>query len=143
MLGSIKISARSSFLSLLVATAFSAPALAEGDVAKGEKLFKRCAACHAIGEGAKNKVGPLLTGIIGRKAGSVEDYKYGKSILAAGEAGLVWDEDEVFAYLADPKKYLRAKLDDPKAKSKMVFKLKKEEQRRDVVAYLKTFTPAE
>ena len=91
---------------------------------------------------AKNKVGPALTGIIGAKAGAVEGYKYGKDLAAAGEAGLVWTEEEVFEYLKDPKKYLRAKLDNKKAKSKMSFKLKKEDQRLDVIAYLKTFSPA-
>ena len=112
-----------------------------GDATKGEKVFKKCSSCHMIGEGAKNKVGPILTGVIGSAAASVEDYKYGKSIIAAGEAGLVWSEEEVFEYLADPRKYLRAKLEDKKAKSKMSFKLKKEQDRKDVIAYLKTFSP--
>ena len=115
---------------------------AEGDAAKGEGVFKKCSSCHMIGPDAKNKVGPALTGIIGAKAGAVEGYKYGKDLAAAGEAGLVWTEEEVFDYLKDPKKYLRAKLDNKKAKSKMSFKLKKEDQRLDVIAYLKTFSPA-
>ena len=55
----------------------------------------------------------------------------------------MWNEEEVFAYLADPKKYLRAKLENKKAKSKMAFKLKKENERQDVIAYLKTFSTAE
>ncbi|MEM7302874.1 MAG: c-type cytochrome [Pseudomonadota bacterium] len=115
------------------------PALAEdGDAEKGEKLFKRCSACHKIGPEAKNAVGPVLNGIVGRAAASYPDYKYGKSIKAAGEKGLVWTEEEIFAYLKDPRKYLRAYLEDKKAKSKMAFKLKKEAQRRDVIAYLKT-----
>ena len=117
-------------------------AFAEGDAAKGEGVFKKCSSCHMIGPDAKNKVGPALTGIIGSPAGAVEGYKYGKDLLAAGEAGLVWTEEEVFEYLKDPKKYLRAKLDNKKAKSKMSFKLKKEDQRMDVIAYLKTFSPA-
>ncbi len=113
---------------------------AEGDAAKGEAVFKKCSSCHLIGPDATNKVGPALTGIMGRTAGTVEGYKYGKDIVAAGEAGLVWTEEEVFDYLKDPKKYLRAKLDNKKAKSKMSFKLKKEDQRKDVIAYLKTFS---
>lgn len=116
-------------------------AFAEGDAAKGEKVFKKCMACHQVGEDAKNRVGPILTGVIGRAAGSVEGYKYGKHTKEAGEAGLVWTDEEVFNYLADPRKYLRAYLDNPKAKSKMSFKLKKEDQRMDVIAYLKTFSP--
>jgi cytochrome c2 len=118
------------------ATAFAAtPALA-GDVAKGESVFKKCASCHMVGEGAKNKVGPILTNVVGSQIASVEGYKYGKSIVALGETGATWTEEEIFEYLADPKKYLRAKLEDKKAKSKMSFKLKKEEERKDVIAYL-------
>ena len=131
----------------IIATLLSAPlliaspALAEGDAVKGEKIFKKCKACHQIGEGAKNGVGPNLTGVVGRTAGTFEGYKYGKHTIAAGEAGLVWTEEEIFNYLPDPRKYLRTYLDDKKAKSKMTFKLKKEDQRLDVIAYLKTFSP--
>lgn len=114
-------------------------AQAEGDAAKGEKIFKRCSACHRIGPDAENAVGPVLTGVVGRAAGTFEGYKYGKSTKAAGEKGLVWTQEAIFDYLANPKKFLRAYLDDKKAKSKMVFKLKKEDQRRDVIAYLATF----
>jgi cytochrome c len=126
-------------LSFSVTSAF---ALDGGDAAKGEKVFKKCMSCHMVGDGAKNKVGPALNDVFGRTAGTYEDYKYGKSIVAAGEAGLVWNDEEIFEYLKDPKKYLRAKLDDKKAKSKMSFKLKKEDERKDVIAYLKTFSTA-
>ena len=122
------------------AVLLASPALAAGDAEKGKKVFKKCQACHMVGEGAKNRVGPILTGVVGRTAGSVEGYKYGKSIVKAGEGGLVWTEEEIFAYLKNPKKYLRKRLDDKKAKSKMSFKLKKEGQREDVIAYLKTFS---
>ncbi len=126
-------------VALAACVSFAAPAQAqEGDAVAGKKVFKKCSACHAAGEGAKNKVGPVLTGVIGRTAGTYEDYRYGNSIVAAGEAGLVWNEDEIFAYLEHPRNYLRAKLDDPKARSKMAFRLKKEDERRDVIAYLKT-----
>ncbi|MEM7067896.1 MAG: cytochrome c family protein [Pseudomonadota bacterium] len=113
----------------------------DGDAVKGEKVFKKCASCHMVGPEAKNRVGPVLTGVVGRTAGTFEDYKYGKSIISAGEAGLVWTEEELSEYLINPKKYLRAKLEDKKAKSKMSFKLKKEQERADVIAYLKTFSP--
>lgn len=116
---------------------------ADGDAVAGKKIFKKCSVCHKIGEGAKNAVGPVLTGVVGRTAGTFPDYKYGKSTKAAGEAGLVWDEEKIFDYLQDPKKYLRALLEDKKAKSKMTFKLKKEEDRLNVIAYLKTFSPEE
>ena len=112
----------------------------EGDAVKGEKVFKKCASCHTVGESAKNKVGPVLNDVFGRQAGTFADYKYGNSIVAAGEAGLVWNEDELFIYLEDPRKYLRAKLDDKSAKSKMAFKLRKEQDRLDVIAYLKSFS---
>lgn len=120
----------------------SAFAMDGGDAAAGEKVFKKCQSCHMVGADAKNKVGPVLTGIIGRQAGSLESFgkKYGKDLVAAGEAGLVWNEEEIFAYLEDPRKYLRAKLDNKKAKSKMAFKLRKEDDRKNVIAYLATFT---
>jgi len=116
-------------------------ALAEGDAVVGEKLFKKCSTCHTVGSDAKHKQGPILNGVIGRVAGSLEEFKYGKSIKAAGESGLVWDEDLIFDYLANPKKFLGAYLGNKKAKSKMNFKLKKEDDRRNLIAYLATFSP--
>lgn len=110
-------------------------------MAAGEKLFKRCAACHKVGDNAKNGVGPILNGVFGRTAGTFEGFKYGKSMLAAGEQGLVWDEEQVFTYIENPKQFLRDYLDDKKAKTKMTFRLKKEQDRRDVIAYLMTFSP--
>ncbi len=132
-------------LALAAAMAVSTTAWAEGDAAKGEKVFKKkCVACHELGEGAKNKVGPVLTGIAGKAAAKTADFKYGKSLMAAGEAGLVWSDEELDNYLKNPKKYLRKKLDDKKAKSKMSFKLKKDGDRADVIAYLKSLSkPAE
>ena len=127
-------------LGMFAASSYGALAL-DGDAAKGEGVFKKCTACHQVGPEAKNAVGPVLNGVIGRTAGTFADYKYGKSLVEAGEAGLAWTEDELFEYLGNPKKYLRAKLDNKKAKSKMSFKLKKDEERADVIAYLKTFSP--
>ena len=106
----------------------SGGALAAGDAAKGEKVFKKCKACHAAAE-EKNKVGPHLVGIVGRKAASVEGYKYGKGLTAAAEKIGEWDEAELMEYLLDPKKFIGGK-------SKMTFKLRKEDQRADVIAYL-------
>ena len=77
----------------------------------------------------KNKVGPHLVGIIGRKAASVDGYKYGTGITEAAEKIGEWDEAKLVEYLADPKGYIGGK-------SKMTFKLKKEDQRKDVAAYL-------
>lgn len=128
---------------------FAGPAFAEshtagGDAAKGEKVFKKCRACHMVGEKAKNRVGPALNGVIGRKAGSAEGYKYSKLLLAAAEAGLVWGEKEVVAYVANPtgylKEFLKEKGKEPKGKGKMAYKLKKGAE--DVTAYIATFSEA-
>ena len=116
---------------------------ADGDAVKGKKVFKKCMACHQVGPEAKNRVGPILNNVVDRAAASIPDFKYGKSIRAAGEKGLMWTEEELDKYLTNPKKYLRAYLDDKKAKSKMSFKLKKDGQRADVIAYLKSMKTAE
>lgn len=120
-------------------------ALAEGDIAKGEKTFKKCKACHMIVNGDEaifkgGRTGPNLYGVIGRAAASVEDFKYGKSLRAAGEAGLIWDQENLASYVADPKVFLRAHLDDGSAKSSMSFRLKK--GGADVAAYLASVGPA-
>ncbi|RBI77209.1 hypothetical protein DQW77_01905 [Roseovarius sp. TE539] len=126
--------------------AMAGPAMAAddgaGDATAGERTFKRCSACHQVGEGASNRVGPVLSGVIGRQAGSYEGYRYGDDMIAAGEAGLVWSEDALFEYLAGPRDFLRAYLDDPGAKAKMRFRLKDAQDRRDVIAYLATFSDA-
>ncbi len=105
-------------------------ALAEGDAAKGEKVFKKCKACHVV-DAEKNKVGPHLVNIVGRAAGAVEGYKYSKAMKAKAEEGLMWDEANLDAYLTKPKDFL--------PKTKMAFPgLKKEDQRADLIAYLKS-----
>ena len=113
----------------------------EGNAENGEKVFKTCSACHKVGDKAKNSVGPVLNGVFGRVAGSFEDYKYGSGLKAANEMGLVWDEETMFGWIADPRGYIREYLGDKKAKAKMTFKLKDEQKRRDVIAYLKTLSP--
>ena len=130
-----------------MAAAPGGPVLAqEGDAVKGEKVFKKCKACHKIGDKAKNGVGPLMNEIVGRQAGTVEGYKYSKINIASGENGLVWDEEQIFEYLPDPNKFLKKFLDDAgkgdlaKGRTKMTYKLKKEKDRRNVIAYLKTFS---
>jgi cytochrome c len=111
-----------------------------GDAVAGEKIFKKCKACHKLGEKAKNATGPVLNNVIGRTAGSFKGYKYGKSMIKAGENGLVWNEERIFNYITNPKKYLRKVLGNKKAKAKMKFKLKKEVERKNVIAYLKRFS---
>ena len=124
----------------MVALSMSGHAAAQ-DVTAGEKVFKKCRSCHKVGDDAKNAVGPMLNNVVGRQAGTVEGYKYGKDLVAAGEKGLVWTAENIDPYLADPKKFLREFLENPKAKSKMSFKLKKEQQRADVIAYVASFSP--
>src|SRR5512138_31418 len=111
----------------------AAPALAEGDAASGEKIFKRCAACHAVGDEAKHKVGPHLNEVVGRAAGGAEGFKYSKAMAEAGAAGTVWSDETLDAYLADPKGYIKG--------NRMSFAgLRKEDERADVIAYLKSFS---
>jgi cytochrome c len=128
----------STALGLLCAlTIASGPAMA-ADAAKGETIFKkRCVACHTIEEG-KNKVGPSLFGVVGRKAGVAPKFKYSDSYVEAGQKGLVWTPDKIVPYLEDPHEYMVKAAGDPKAKTKMVFKLKPEDERQDVAAYLAT-----
>jgi cytochrome c len=110
----------------------SVPALADGDAAKGEKVFNKCKACHAVGDGAKNKIGPLLNGIIGAEIASVDGFKYSDAFLEKKAEGLVWDDANLDAYLTKPKDFI--------PKTKMSFAgLRKEDDREDVIAYLKTF----
>ena len=98
------------------------------DVDNGAKVFKKCMACHAIDD--KNKIGPSLKGIVGRKAATVEGFKYSEAMLAKGAEGAVWDEATLAAYLPDPKAWVPG--------TKMVFPgLKKPEEVTDLIAFLK------
>ena len=98
-----------------------------GDVKKGKKVFRKCKACHVVDK-EKNKVGPHLVGIIGRKSGSVEGFKYSKAMAGAD---LTWDAATLAEYLANPKKYMPG--------NKMAFPgLRKEDQLADVIAYLES-----
>lgn len=99
------------------------------DAAAGEKVFAKCKACHIVDED-KNKIGPGLKGVVGRKAGTHEGFKYSKAMTEAGAAGLVWDEANLDKYLTDPKAFIKG--------NKMAFAgLKKEDERANVIAYLK------
>lgn len=112
----------------LAVIAVSAPALA-GDPTAGAQVFKKCQACHAVGEGAKNKVGPELNGIFGRAAGSVPDYAYSD---ANKNSGIVWSHEIFAEYIKNPRGYLPG--------TKMAFAgLKKDKEIEDVTAYLDQF----
>ena len=112
----------------IVIVAAAGGALAQ-DLAAGENSFKKCLPCHSVGEDAKNKVGPVLNGLDGRKSGTIEGYNYTE---ANKNSGIVWDEKTFAEYITDP----RAKIPG----TKMVFAgIKSENERNALWAYLKQF----
>ena len=114
---------------VIIASSAAATAALAQDAEAGKASFNKCLACHAIGEGAKNKVGPELNGIDGRKSGSAPDYNYSD---ANKNSGITWNEANFKEYIKDP----RAKVPG----TKMVFAgLKNEKQIDDLWAYLKQF----
>nr|WP_245848126.1 cytochrome c family protein [Actibacterium ureilyticum] len=107
-----------------------------GDAAKGEKVFRKCKACHAVGPEAKAKTGPVLNGILGRTAGTAADFGYSDVMVQAGADGLVWTPETLAEFLEKPKGYMSG--------TKMSFAgLRKEEERTDIIAYLASFTAEE
>ena len=96
---------------------------ASTNAAEGEKVFKKCAACHSISEGGENKIGPALWGVLGRKAGSISDYKYSKAITAYGKS---WTFEEMDGFLKKPKDWIKgskmsfAGLKDPKERAAVI-----------------------
>lgn len=119
-----------------------APMAAAQDAARGKTIFNTCKSCHQIGPSAKNRTGPVLTGVIGRPAASVAGFRYSPSLAKAGANGLVWTEDLLADWLSDPKKFLRSYLGDSKARSKMSKRVTRKQDRLDVIAYLGTFQSA-
>ena len=112
---------------LLIGTAL--PAAAQ-DAEAGQRVFNQCRACHSINEGGRNGVGPNLHGIIGRKAGSSEGFRYSASLREKAEGGLTWNEDTLRAYIANPKAVIPA--------GSMSYPgLRNEQQLNDLLAYLK------
>ncbi len=117
-------------LALLAAGPAVAQEIDEALAAEGERVWRQCQACHQIGEGAQNRVGPHLNGVIGRQAGSLEGFRYSNAMVEAGEEGLVWDEPTLEDYLENP----RAKVPG----TSMAFAGLRQEQQRDaVVEYIK------
>jgi cytochrome c len=120
-----------SALVLIASSAIASAALAEdkGDPAAGKTVFNKCLACHSIGEGAKNKVGPELNGLNGRKTGTAPDYSYSD---ANKNSGITWNEEQFEDYIKDPK----AKIPG----TKMIFPgLKNEKEIKDIWAYISQF----
>ncbi len=118
----------------------SAPVLAQGDAARGKKVFNRCKACHKLVAG-KKAIGPSLHGIFGRTAGTTKKFKYSKDMKAAGAKGLVWSDETFLAYIQNPKKFIGSLIGKKKAKTRMAFNgLRKEKDRVNLLAYLKQAT---
>lgn len=138
-----------SILAIFSATLISAPTMsfAESDIELGEKTFKKCRSCHAIvspeGEVIQKggRTGPNLYGLPGRQAGTVDGFRYGASLIDAGEGGLRWEEDSFIAYTADPRAFLREITQDNAARSKMAFRLKKDAEH--VYAYIASVSAAQ
>lgn len=106
----------------------SSLAFADGDPAKGKKVFNKCKACHTVESGGKDKIGPNLFGIVGKAAGGKEGYKYSSAMAGSG---LTWDVATLDKYLTKPKALVK--------KTKMSFAgLKKEKDRNNIIAYLET-----
>ena len=100
--------------------------MAMGDVASGEKIFKKCAACHSINKGGKNNIGPALYNVVGRKVGGIADYKYSKALAAYDKE---WSFEELNGFLIKPTKWIKG--------TKMAYAgLRKEEDRASVIKYL-------
>lgn len=121
---------RNSVAAVLVLSCLGSAALAEGDAVKGETVFKRCMACHAIDD-MSIKTGPSLKGVYGRVAGSFEGYSYSEDLAKMKADGKVWDDALLDQYLTNPKAVA--------PKGKMSFGgLKKPEDRLDLIAFLKS-----
>ena len=100
--------------------------LAMGDVTSGEKIFKKCAACHSIAKGGKNNIGPALYNVVGRKVGNISDYKYSKALAAYGKE---WTFEELNGFLIKPAKWVKG--------TKMAYAgLRKEKDRASIIKYL-------
>jgi len=103
-----------------------AAVMALGDVVSGEKIFKKCAACHSVNKGGKNKIGPALYNVVGRAVGGVDDYKYSKTLASYGKE---WTFEELNGFLTKPSSYLKG--------TKMSYAgLRKEKDRASVIKYL-------
>jgi cytochrome c len=118
---------------MTMAIALSGHAIHAQDTDAGATVFKKCKACHKVGAGAKNGVGPHLNGVFGREAGSIPDFKYSKSMQRAGHDKLIWTDETLTAFTENPKSLV--------SKTKMSFRgIKDPQQIADLLAYLRTFS---
>lgn len=131
----------------LVAGPLMADGHATGDAEAGAAVFNNCKACHSITDADGENIvrggqnGPNLYGVFNRQAGTLDGFRYGDAIVEAGEAGLLWNEEDFLAYTTDPQDFLRTYLDNRRARSNMAFKLRDEEDRANVWAYLVSVGP--
>lgn len=120
--------------SAVVLVALSGPSFAEGDATKGKAAFAKCGICHQVGPGAKTVVGPVLNGMVGRKAASVADYAmYSPGMKKLGADGFVWTDENIDKWIADPKAMIP---DSPMALA--FLGIPDAGERADIIAYLKT-----
>lgn len=109
-------------------------ALAQGDATAGAQVFKKCAVCHMIGDGAKTKVGPELNAVVGRTAGTLEGFNYSPAMKDEGAKGVVWAPDTLTQFLTKPQDFVKG--------TKMGFPgLSNPDDIANVIAYLETFSP--
>lgn len=107
------------------------PALADGDAGSGQDLFRACTACHEVGVGAKNRVGPVLNDIVGRRAASRDGFSYSRGMREASSEGLVWSAATLDGYIENPRGYVRG--------TRMAFAgIQDPQLRQDLIAFLKT-----
>tara|TARA_B100000795_G_scaffold236881_1_gene197254 strand:- start:35 stop:574 length:540 start_codon:yes stop_codon:yes gene_type:complete len=124
--GQVQLASSSSSATKVIEKIDIATVMAQGDVTNGEKIFKKCAACHSINKGGPNKIGPALYNVVGRKVGGVADYKYSKALASYGKK---WSFEELNGFLIKPAKYLKG--------TKMSYAgLRKETDRASVIKYL-------
>ena len=126
--------ARIAAIALIASSFTTTAAFAEGDAEAGAKVFNKCKACHKL-DGGKGP-GPTLQGMFGRKAGTVEGFKYSADMIAAGEAGLVWNEENFLEFVENPRDYIGKLLGKGKSSTRMIVKINKDSERADLLAYL-------
>jgi cytochrome c len=115
---------------LLVLAPIAGAKAQAGDPAAGQRVFNQCMACHTINQGGPNRVGPNLHGVAGRKAGSIEGFRYSANMKQLAEGGLTWNDETLTRYLTNPKSVV--------PQGSMAFPgLRNEQQVKDVIAYVK------
>lgn len=134
----------------LLGTAAIADGHATGDAAAGEAAFRQCVSCHVVSNadgdvlaGRNGRSGPNLYGVPGGMLGAVEGFRYSPSFQDANEAGLMWDEEAFVAYVQDPTGYLREALDDNGARGAMAFRVRSEDDARNLYAYIVSLVEAD